>query len=156
MKAQFAILLVAIGALASGCADLGSLGGGPDYGETSGTVANQTDRDGHITDIRTIQVDSDYKFGIGTVVGAVAGGLLGSQVGSGTTATVATVAGAAAGAAAGTYAESKLNKIDAQQVTVQMRTGGQVIVVQPEDSRLTDGMNVRIEGSGDTGRVVPR
>lgn len=154
MKAHLAISLFFATALAVGCADLGSLGGGPGYGETSDTSdtgANQLDRYGHITDIRTIQVDDDYKLGVGTAVGAVAGGLLGSQIGG----TTATVAGAAAGAAGGTYAESKLNKIDAQQVTVQMRTGGQVIVVQPEDRRLTNGMNVRIEGSGETGRVVP-
>ena len=36
-----------------------------------------------------------------------------------------------------------------------MRTGGQVTIVQPVDSRLANGMAIRVEGSGDTARVVP-
>ena len=70
--------------------------------------------------------------------------------------TAATIAGVVAGAAAGTVAESKLKKRDAQRVTVQMKTGGHVTIVQPVDSRLRNGMNVLVEGSGDTARVVPR
>jgi len=153
MKALLAILIFSAAGLLTGCADTGSLGGGPNYGERSGTVANQTDRDGYITALETIEVDEDYKLGVGTAVGAVAGGLLGSRVSSGT---VGTVAGAAAGAAAGTYAESKLNKTNAQRVTVQMTSGGQVVIVQPVNTSLSNGMEVRVEGSGETGRVVRR
>jgi len=153
MKALLAILIFSAAGLASGCADMGSLGGGPDYGERSGTVANQSDRDGYITALEIIEVDEDYKFGIGTVVGAVAGGLLGAKVSDGT---VGTVAGAAVGAAAGTVAQSKLSKNEAQRVTVQMQTGGQVVIVQPVNNSLSNGMNVRVEGSGETGRVVKR
>ncbi|MDZ4729232.1 MAG: glycine zipper 2TM domain-containing protein [Xanthomonadales bacterium] len=152
MKVQLAILIFSAAALVSGCADTGSLGGGPDYGERSGTVANQMDRDGYITALENIEVDEDYKLGIGTAVGAVAGGLLGAKVSSGT---AGTVAGAAVGAAAGTYAESKLNKTNAQRVTVQMQTGGQVVIVQPVNSRLSDGMKVQVQGSGENARVVP-
>jgi outer membrane lipoprotein SlyB len=138
-----------------GCADMGSFGGAK-YGETSGTVAGQADRTGKITSVEIIKVDEDYKLGVGTAVGAVAGGLLGSQIGSGRGSTVATVAGAAAGAAAGTAVESKMKKKDAQRVTVQMTTGGQVTIVQPVDGRLRNGMNVRVEGGGESARVVPR
>lgn len=49
-----------------------------------------------------------------------------------------------------------MKKKDAQRVTVQMRTGGQVTILQPVDSRLRNGMDVVVEGSGETGRVVPR
>jgi outer membrane lipoprotein SlyB len=153
MKAQLAILIFSAAALVSGCANTGSLGGGgPDYGERSGTVANQVDRDGYISALENIEVDEDYKLGIGTAVGAVAGGLLGAKVSSGA---VGTVAGAAVGAATGTYAESKLNKTAAQRVTVQMQTGGQVVIVQPVNNRLSDGMKVQVQGSGETARVVP-
>jgi outer membrane lipoprotein SlyB len=155
MKPHFAFPLLLTAALILGCAELGSLGG-PQYGETSGTVAGQDDRDGRIIAIEVVKVDSEYKLGIGTVVGAVAGGLLGSQVGSGSGSTVGAVAGAAVGAAAGTYAESRLRKQDAQRLTVQMKTGGQVTVTQPVDGRLANGMDVRVEGSGETARVVPR
>ena len=65
------------------------------------------------------------------------------------------MAGAAVGAAAGTVAEGKLKSRDAQRVTVRMNTGGQVTILQPVDNRLAEGMDVRIEGSGDTARVVP-
>ena len=155
MKPNIAVALLLAAALAFGCADMGSLGG-TTYGETSGTAAGQADRDGNITAIEVIKVDDDYKLGIGTAVGAVAGGLLGSQIGSGSGSTVGAVAGAAVGAAAGTYAESKFKKKDAQRVTVQLRTGGQVTIMQPVDSRLGIGMNVRVTGSGETARVVPR
>jgi outer membrane lipoprotein SlyB len=148
-------VLLFVGALVTGCADTGALGG-PKYGETSGTTAGQTDRSGQLTQVEIIQVDDNYKFGVGTVVGAVAGGLLGSQIGKGQGSTVAAVAGAAAGALAGTAVESKMNKKDAQRVTVQMNTGGQITIVQPVDGRLKPGMKVRVEGGGEGARVVPQ
>jgi outer membrane lipoprotein SlyB len=141
--------------LVAGCAEMPQFGG-PKYGETSGSVAGQTDRNGTITHLEIVKVDEDYKLGVGTAVGAVAGGLLGSQIGEGRGSTVGAVVGAAAGAAAGTVAESKMKKKDAQRVTVRMATGGEVTIVQPVDSRLRDGMQVRVEGSGETARVVPR
>lgn len=149
MRIAVPVLLMA---LVGGCADMGSLGG-PKYGETGGTVASQTERDGTIAQLETVKVDDNYKLGVGTAVGAVAGGLLGSGVGDSTT---ATVAGAVLGGVAGTYAESKIAKKDAQRVTVNMATGGRVMITQPIDARLREGMSVRVEGSGENARVVPR
>lgn len=37
-----------------------------------------------------------------------------------------------------------------------MHTGGTVTIVQPTDDRLREGPAVRIEGSGEQARVVPR
>lgn len=155
MNIRFVLVPSLVIALVGGCADMGSLGG-TKYGETSGTVAGQTDRTGKITGLEIIKVDEDYKLGVGTAVGAVAGGLLGSQIGEGRGSTVATVVGAAAGAAAGTAVESKMKKKDAQRVTVRMTSGGQVTIVQPVDGRLKNGMNVRVEGSGENARVAPQ
>lgn len=139
-------------ALVGGCADMGSLGG-TKYGET-GAAASQSERDGTIAKLENIQVDEKYKLGVGTAVGAVAGGLLGAGVGDSTT---ATAVGAVLGGVAGTYAESKMGgKQDAQQITVNMVTGGQVTITQPRDDRLRQGMRVRVEGSGESARVVPR
>jgi len=151
MNMRIAIPLLLI-AFAGGCADMGSLGG-TKYGETGGTAANQSDRNGTIAQLENIKVDDKYKLGVGTAVGAVAGGLLGAGVGDSTT---ATVAGAVLGGAAGTYAESKVDKKDAQRVTVDMATGGRVTITQPIDARLRQGMSVRVEGSGENARVVPR
>lgn len=137
-------------ALIGGCADTGSLGGAK-YGETS--TASQTERDGTVAKLETIAVDDKYKLGVGTAAGAVAGGILGASVGDSTT---ATMAGAVLGGLAGTYAESKIKKQEAQRVTVNMKTGGTVTITQPIDGRLREGMAVRVEGSGESARVVPR
>ena len=135
------------------CAELESLSqkGGTQFGETSGTI--QSDRNGTVTKVETIHVDKDYKLGVGTAAGAVAGGILGGAIGDSKT---AAVAGAVLGGLAGTYAESKLGKETAQQVTVKMATGGTVTIVQPSDGRLKSGLAVRVEGSGENARVVPR
>jgi outer membrane lipoprotein SlyB len=151
MNHRIALPVLLSVALVGGCADMGSLGG-TKYGETGG-AASQSERDGTIAQLETIQVDDKYKLGVGTAVGAVAGGLLGAGVGDSTT---ATVAGAVLGGAAGTYAESKMHKQDAQRVTVNMKTGGTVTITQPMDGRLREGMAVRVEGSGESARVVPR
>lgn len=152
MNQRIAVPLLFLVALVGGCADMGSLGG-TKYGETDTAVASQSSRDGTIAQLENIQVDNNYKLGVGTAVGAVAGGLLGAGVGNSTT---ATVAGAVLGGVAGTYAESKMAKQDAQRITVNMKTGGSVTITQPLDDRLRQGMQVRVEGSGESARVVPR
>lgn len=142
--------------LVSGCADTGAFGGGTRYGESTPVAAPVADRHGRILAVEVIQVDDQYRLGVGTAVGAVAGAILGRQIGGGSGRNVATVAGAAAGAAAGTVAESKMKRQTAQRVRVQMQTGGEVSIVQPVDNRLQQGMNVIVHGSGETARVVPR
>lgn len=150
------LMFLIVTILTAGCADLG----GSKYGEGSAPVSSAgeqaSDRYGRVTGLETVQVDKDYKFGVGSVVGAVAGGIIGYQFGGGAGKTLLAIGGAVAGAAAGTAAESKLNKQDAHKVTVAMQSGGTVTIIQPVDSRLRNGMNVRITGGGDTARVVPR
>lgn len=152
MNHRIAMPLFVLVAFAVGCADTGSLGG-TKYGETGGSVASQTERNGTIAQLEDLSVNDDYKLGVGTAVGAVAGGLLGAGAGDSTT---ATAAGAILGGVAGTYAESKIAKKDAQRVTVDMATGGRVTITQPVDARLREGLAVRVEGSGEHARVVPR
>ena len=152
MNQRIAVPLLLCVALVGGCAEMGNLGG-TKYGETGGVTTSQSERDGTIAQLENITVDDQYKLGVGTAVGAVAGGLLGAGVGDSTT---ATVAGAVLGGVAGTYAESKIDKKDAQRITVNMATGGRVTITQPIDARLREGMRVRVEGSGENARVVPR
>jgi outer membrane lipoprotein SlyB len=145
------LLTLMLALLLGGCAELESKGG-TKYGESSGTI--QSDRNGTVAKLETIHVDQNYKLGVGTAAGAVAGGILGAAIGDSTT---ATVAGAVIGSVAGTYAESKMSGTEtAQRVTVNMATGGTVTIVQPNDARLKDGLAVRVEGSGESARVVPR
>lgn len=152
MNQRIAVPLLLCVALVGGCAEMGDLGG-TKYGETGGVTTSQSERDGTIAQLENIEVDDKYKLGVGTAVGAVAGGLLGAGVGDSTT---ATVAGAVLGGVAGTYAESKMDKRNAQRITVNMVTGGRVTITQPMDGRLREGMRVRVEGSGENARVVPR
>lgn len=151
MNAKIAMPVLLMTALVGGCADTNW--GGTRYGETDGTVTSQSERDGTIATIENIQVDDRYKLGVGTAVGAVAGGLLGSAIGD----SKGAIAGAVLGGAAGTYGESKMgDKRDAQRIAVDMATGGRVTITQPIDARLSEGMRVRVEGSGVNARVVPR
>ena len=156
MTPRFLLVNLLVATVVVGCASVGE----PRYGERAAPVTNAgepvTVRMGRITALETVQVDKDYKFGVGTVVGAVAGGILGHQFGGGSGKTLLTIAGTLAGAAAGTAAESKMDKQDAQKVTVAMRSGGTVSIVQPVDSRLRNGMEVQITGGGESARVVPR
>lgn len=152
MSMRIVMPLLLLASLFSGCAEMGSMGG-TGYGESSSTPVNQTDRTGTITRLESIQVDDKYKLGVGTAVGAVAGGILGSEIGDSKT---STVVGAVLGGLAGTAAESKMRKQNAQRITVNMRTGGTLTIVQPVDTRLREGMHVRVEGSGTNARVVPR
>ncbi|MDE2600473.1 MAG: glycine zipper 2TM domain-containing protein [Rhodocyclaceae bacterium] len=110
-------------------------------------------RYGQITRIDTVEVDGDKNLGWGTVIGAVAGGLLGNQIGAGNGRTVATVAGAAAGGFAGTAVESKTKKQTAQHIFVHLSDGTTVGITQPA-SDLRVGEKVRIEGNGNSARVV--
>lgn len=140
-------------ALLGGCADTGTTTA-TRYGETARTTtAMQSERDGTIARIENLTVDDEYKLGIGTAVGAVAGGLLGAGVSD---STAGAAAGAVLGGAAGTYAQSRMDKKEVQQLTVNMVTGGSVTITQPTDARLREGLPVRVEGSGETARVVPR
>jgi len=152
MNQRITVSLLLAASLSGGCAEMGSLGG-TQYGETDSATASQSERNGTIAQLETIQVDDKYKLGVDTAAGAVAGGLLGAGVGDSTT---ATVAGAVLGGVAGTYAESKMSKQDAQRIVVNMSTGGSVTITQPVDNRLREGMRVRVEGSGTNARVVPR
>ncbi len=138
-------------ALAAGCSDMPTKDT-TKYGTTTGSSATQTDRRGTIATLENIEVDADYKLGVGTAVGAVAGGILGSAVGD---SKMATAVGAVLGGAAGTYGETKVREKTVQRVSVDMRTGGRVTIVQPVDARLRTGMQVMVEGSGENARVVP-
>lgn len=152
MKTRMVLSAMLMGFALGGCAELESIGS-TQYGTSSGTVP--ADRSGTISQLEVVQVDRNYKLGVGTAVGAVAGGLLGSAVGDSTT---ATVTGAVLGGAAGTYTESKMGggKTDAQRVTVKMSTGGTVTILQPVNNQLRSGMAVTVTGSGQTARVVPQ
>lgn len=154
------IVLTAL-ALAAGCAETPRYGatryGEDPYGNTaySEPARQPVAYRGRIDSIETIEVDPGYRFGVGSVIGAVAGGLLGSQIGEGSGSTAAAIAGAAIGGAAGTAVERRQNTQLASRVTVDLRDGGKVTIVQPPDPQLRPGQRVSIVGTGENARVVP-
>lgn len=140
------ILLLAF--LQAGCATPG--GGASSAGETE-------IRSGKIEQITATTMASNHHAGVGAIMGGLAGAGLGSLIGGGTGRDVAIAAGAIAGAVGGNYAEEK--KFDkpqpAQQVVVRLTSGVLVAIVQPVNADLKAGMNVYIDGSGSSARVIP-
>lgn len=91
---------------------------------------------------------------LGTVTGAVLGGIGGSQLGGGTAANVAGgVAGAVVGGAIGSAIQGS-RVTQGVEVTVELRDGGTVAIVQPgtvNDFRVGD--RVRVTGDANNARV---
>jgi outer membrane lipoprotein SlyB len=154
MKCQRLHVLVCAACIISGCTNIPPLSADA---EPQTPVASAT-QEGRITTLETTQLEAEQNFGARSAIGAVTGGLIGSQVGRGSTRS--TVTGAAIGAAIGTvvgaYAQSAGERRNEQHVTVQLATGDVVTVTQPVDARLSAGMTVRVEGTGESTRVVPQ
>lgn len=97
--------------------------------------------------------------GIGSVLGAVAGGVIGSSIGHGLGSTVAGVIGAGAGAIAGGQAQSQMMAQRVNDVTVRLRDGQLIAVV--EHGRFVVGETVQVihdQGTGydtQTTRILP-
>ena len=87
----------------------------------------------------------------------VAGLFLGSLIGAGTGGDVAMVLGALGGPITGNEIQKRRDTPEpGQQIIVRVTSGVLVMVTQPVDSRLRQGMAVYIEGNGDGARVIPR
>jgi outer membrane lipoprotein SlyB len=145
-RSILASLLAAVVALfLSACAS----GGGP-YGE-------REVRSGVIEQITPVQITSSQGVGVGAVVGGVVGFGVGSLIGKGSGRDVARVLGTVGGAYAGHKVQQQYaTPVQGQQIVVRTDTGVLVTVTQPVNPSLAVGQNVRIEGSGEDARVVPR
>ena len=114
-------------------------------------------RSGVIEQITEVQMPSNHHRGVGAVVGGLAGLGIGSLIGGGTGRDVAMVLGTLGGAITGNEIQKRRDQPEqGQQIIVRVTSGVLVMVTQPIDSRLTPGMPVYIEGSGDGARVIPR
>ena len=114
-------------------------------------------RSGVIEQITEVQIPTNQHRGLGAVVGGLGGLGIGSLIGAGTGRDVAMVLGALGGAVMGNNVQKKYDQPEAgQQIIVRVTSGVLVMVTQPVDSRLRQGMPVYIEGNGDGARVIPR
>jgi outer membrane lipoprotein SlyB len=142
-----AAVLVASGALLSGCASTSSepYASGYDNGYRGGY--NNTASMGYGT-IESIQVTrgDGRTSGAGAIVGGLVGALAGNQVGSGSGRTAATVAGGVAGAAIGNNVESNRNANgrDLYQINVRLDNGDYRTITQDSVYDLHTGDRVRL------------
>jgi outer membrane lipoprotein SlyB len=114
-------------------------------------------RSGVIEQITEVQIPTNQHRGLGAVVGGLGGLGIGSLIGAGTGRDVAMVLGALGGAVMGNNVQKKYDQPEpGQQIIVRVTSGVLVMVTQPVDSRLRQGMPVYIEGNGDGARVIPR
>ncbi len=102
-----------------------------------------------------MSLQSDHQLGVGAVLGAVAGRALGQPFATGDSRAVAQVIGAlggsyAAGALEGDYPARR----PGEHVTVTLNRGVAVGIAQLGTSGLRAGDCVRIDGAGETARVV--
>jgi outer membrane lipoprotein SlyB len=112
-------------------------------------------RFGRIDRIDAISLDGDHKLGVGHVLGAIGGGALGHEFGGGKGKVVAQVLGSLGGGYLGGEAQNKyLDRRPGQHITVTLNNGVAVGVTQPQDAGLRVGDCVRIDGAGQSARVV--
>lgn len=133
---------------------LAACGGGMGGGSTRPDVEIRT---GTIEQITDTTVKSEHDKGLGAIIGGVAGAGLGSLIGAGTGRDVAIAAGAIAGVIGGNVAQNKyFDKPEAaQQIFVRLSSGVIIVVTQPPNPALRQGMRVYVSGSGNDARVQP-
>ena len=113
-------------------------------------------RNGRIERIDPVTLTSEHQLGVGHVLGAVGGGALGHPFGGGKAKVVAQVIGSLGGGAIGGQVQKNFSQPQpGQVVTVTLANGVAVGVSQPVDASLRVGDCVRIDGSGQSARVVP-
>lgn len=131
--------------------------GGSDY-DSSSVRTPQNVAYGTVADVRVIRIsdDSGTNEAIGTIGGGVVGGVLGNMIGGGSGRTLATVGGAVLGAVGGYAGGKALSTQDGYEITVDLDSGGSIVITQGADLEFSPGQRVKvISGGGAPARVVP-
>ncbi len=97
-----------------------------------------------VVKVRKVKVGPDElgKSKTGAIVGGVGGAVIGSTMGSGTGKLLMTGAGAVAGAVGGAYAEKALKTQTGLEITVELKNGAMLTVVQGTDVAFNRGEKV--------------
>ena len=140
--------LVALLALA-GCGSMNTpmntSGPSTTYYPPATTSSSSYERYGVVQSVEVVRKDNSG-IGAGTIVGAVVGGIVGNQVGKGRGNTAATVIGAAGGAYAGHEIEKRNQQAsDAYKLTIRMRDGTNVSLMQTENDDIQVGDRVVVD-----------
>ena len=98
---------------------------------------------GTVVDEKAVMISDN---GTGTFVGALVGAVLGSTVGRGPGNAIATVGGGLGGA----YVGSEVGKANAQELTVKLDDGGDIVVVSKGKDQFVVGDRIKIIKQGNT------
>ena len=135
MKMFFLSTITVVTLFLSGCTTTD----GPEYSGNSYQEI-KTYETGQVTAIRNVVISDN---GAGTFVGALVGGVLGSTVGGGRGSALATLAGGLGGA----YVGSEVNKANAQELSVKLDNGSNIVVVV-KGKRFVIGDRIKIVKNG--------
>lgn len=145
-----AVALIALSALAAGCATQSS--SGQVYREGEARRAQIVEQ-GVVESVRNVTIQGDTN-NVGTAAGGIVGGIAGSNVGGGSGRAVGAVLGAVAGGLAGQAVERNASTRAGLEITVRMDNGTLRAYVQDADEQFRPGDRVRIISSGGTSRVT--
>lgn len=145
-----AVALIALAALAAGCATQSS--SGQVYREGEARRAQIVEQ-GVVESVRNVTIQGDTN-NVGTAAGGIVGGIAGSNVGGGSGRAVGAVLGAVAGGLAGQAVERNASTRAGLEITVRMDNGTLRAYVQDADEQFRPGDRVRIISSGGTSRVT--
>lgn len=144
--ATFSIALLLIGCMPS--SKSGSI-----YSRNQARQVQQVEI-GTVVGVRQVQIEGT-KTPVGSAGGAIVGGIAGSSVGGGRGSAIAATVGAIAGGLAGAAIEEGATRQDALEITVQLRDGRAISVVQTEDNiTFRTGETVRVLTSPTATRVA--
>jgi outer membrane lipoprotein SlyB len=138
-------------ALASGCAT-----GQYDPNVYQGSQANMIGgyQSGVVTAVRDVAIQDDPT-GFGAVSGAVIGGLIGSQVGGGSGQYIGATIGTTAGGVVGNSVENNTTaKTEAQEITVRLSNGANIVIVQGNSQNIQSGERVKLMSHNGHFRIV--
>jgi len=126
-------ILIAVAVVLSGCASQTMTGGA--YTASQARQA-QVVKKGTVVSVKLIQINGGAS-GVGGMGGAALGGIAGSgngRIGSNQQA-ASMVAGAILGGVAGHIADSTVNTVEGQEITVQLPNGAEIAVAQEIDKK---------------------
>jgi outer membrane lipoprotein SlyB len=104
---------------------------------------------GTVIGVRPVQISDN---GTGLFIGALTGAVLGSTIGRGSGKTLATLGGGLGGA----YVGSQVGKANAEELTVRLDNGQDIVVVSKGRNQFLPGDRIKIIKQGNTVERVER
>ena len=148
--AGVSLSVIVIGLSVGGCAT-----GQYDPNTYHGSQANMVGgyQSGVVTNVREVSIQ-DNPSGFGAVSGAIIGGFLGSQIGGGSGRYLGAAVGSIGGGVVGNSVENSTSKVDAQEITVRLSNGADIVLVQENTQNIQSGERVKLMSHNGHFRIV--